>query len=275
VLEPYAGVLKGHRAYVVATPGLQRRLERAPLGLTIDPELRFDPLRRASADFLGRVERLDGLAYSARGLAMPRWAFYDCAELPGVIFGLAVAAGDLAPAARSALAVARDDEAYVPTSIFLAVPMLEAGHWLGYGLCDLHEVSPGASHPGLRLLTLALALDLLAARRLTGTMQWSSPRLHAWARFAPLGVRAAWVPAHSEPATCAFRFDVTPGRLARALQPAPIECPPEAELVDVGDPAVLLGLQRAIESGREVAIVGAPAERGAFHCVPIRVEPTP
>lgn len=268
-LQPYQRLLARHHAYAVAVERLQRRLAPAPLGIPIAAEHRFDPTRRSSAPFLRLLERLDALAYGFLNLVMPRWAFYDCAELPGLIFGLGQHRRELAPAAADALGIPVGEEGLVPVTMYTAVPMLDEGHWLGYGICSLHEVVPSACPPGLGVLSIALALEALGARGVTGTVQWASPRLRTHARFAPLEVRAAWLPAHTEPATCVFSFELDADRIGRALRVAAPERGADTPVLDVADEAALRALQRDVESGRRVQVVGPPEERGALACVPL------
>jgi hypothetical protein len=269
ILKPYERTLERHCPYVVAVASLQRRLAASPLGLEIPGQGRIDPTRRDAAPFLRLLERLDALTYGPLNLAMPRWAFYDCAELPGIIFGLGRRRSDVPAGLAGALGVPDDYSGVVPVSMCMAVPTLEEHHWLTYALCDLSEALPTAAASGLRLLSLALALDLLAARRVTGTTQWASPKLRVHARFAPLWLRAAWVPAHTEPATCTFRYDVDPERIAHALRTEPFAASEPAARLDVADAAALRALQEDLEGGRRVAIAGPPEERGALLCVPL------
>ncbi|MBW2271187.1 MAG: hypothetical protein JRH16_21765 [Deltaproteobacteria bacterium] len=269
-MEAYRDILAQHQLYAVGLPDLLEGLPRSTLGVPLEADHRIDPLRVSSAPFLRLVERLDALAYGPRELTMPRWAFYDCAELPGAVIGFGRAASELTPHVRRVLGIAKDHVGLVPLSMALFVPMLEEGHWLGFALCDLHEVAPGATPAGLRLLSMAVALDLLGARRFTGTTQWASPNLRVHARFAPLRVHAAWVPAHSKPATCTFGFDVTPAVLQRALREVWGPADPEATLFDLDDRTALQGLQQEIEDGGLISIVGPPEERGAFVGAPIR-----
>jgi len=273
MLQGYETILRDYRPYVIATTGLLGRLNMSPLGLSVAPEDRFDPLRRSSETLLGLLERLDGLTYGPLGMTMPRWAFYDCAELPGLITGLGRSASSLPPRLREALHVRPGYDGIVPMSMSLAVPMLEEHHWLGYSICSLNEVSPGASPRGMRALTIGFTLDMLDARKITGTTQWCSPKLHVHALFAPLTVLTAWLPAHTEPATCTFRFDAGEERIARALTGGIAES--EGELLDVSEVSVLQDLQREIEAGHSVRIVGLPREAGARLDVPFVREGPP
>ena len=105
MLQPYSRILERCEPYVVATRKLQARLDLEPLGLPIIPEHRFDPLRVSSAPFLDRVQTLDALTYGPVGMAMPRWALYDCAEMAGALVGLGTRAAHLPARLRKTFAI--------------------------------------------------------------------------------------------------------------------------------------------------------------------------
>jgi hypothetical protein len=255
---------------VVAVPGLLERLDLNPFGVSIATSRCFDPTRSASAPFLRRLERLDALTFGPLDMATPRWALYDCAELPGVVFGFVRMASSLPERVSHVLGADGSGADLIPVSMYIAVPTLQSGHWLAYAIADLSEAFPGASPPELRTLSVALGLRVLRAQRVSGTAQWASPTMRVHARFAPLEIRAAWLPAHTDPATCAFRFPADGRCLRKALGTGPAVTDVEAEMLDVGDAAALVALQRDIESGRRAVVVGPPEERGALLGVPIR-----
>lgn len=271
MLSVYSALLEQYTPYAVSLPALARRLNPTPLGISIRPEHEFDPTRISSTAFLSLIERLDSVTFGPLALSMPRWALYDCAELPGIIFGFGQSADGLPARLRSALDVPASYRGLVPISMFFAVPMLEPGHFLGYSISDLYEVAPDLAPPGLRLLTLAAALDALGADELTGTTQWASPKLRIYARFGPLNLLAAWTPAHSEPATCVFRFATSRQDIAAALAVTPVPRPQNGiSYVNVSRRQELCDLQAAIESGEQRAIAGPPEEHGALLCAPVR-----
>jgi hypothetical protein len=248
------------RPFVAATAALQARLDLAPLGSPVRAEDRFDPTRVASAPLLARLERLDALRYGALGMKSPRWALYDCAELPGAIAGFGASARDLTPALRAALEVGEDDEGLVPVSMVVATPMLEGGRWLVYAMCALDGTLSAA---------LAMTLALLRARRAVVTTQWSSSDVEALAGFAPLEVLAAWLPAHDHPATCALELSVDTARPAplpdaatppSTAWPPNTPWPPSTTWFDVRDDRALQQLQDDLEAGVTARIVHvAPA----------------
>jgi len=243
----------------VATAGLQARMPEAALGFALEADQRFDPMRRASERWLGALERLDRLAYEQHDLTMPRWAFYDCAELPGLVCGLSMPAEDLPPELVQAI----DAGPRVPVSMAMAVPTVSPGHWLVHTLCSVGEVVDGALPPGAGLVTAALATALVDAHRVTATAQWASSKLGAYARLAPLEVRSAYSPAHSVPATCTFRFEIDDARLASALEQDPVgeRMSSASGWLDPSNETHLAAMQRAIEAGARVTIVGPPEGR--------------
>ena len=268
ILKPYARIVARCHPYVVATRKLQAQLDLAPLGLEVAPEHRFDPMRVASAPFLDRVQTLDRLTYGPVGMAMPRWALYDCAEMAGALVGLGTLARDVPARLKNTFAIPDDYDGLVALSMYIAVPLLGERRWLSHSICSINEVAPSAAPPGMTVLTMALGLLTVGARDFTGATQWSSPKLAAYAKFAPLTLLTAWSPAHDDPGTLAFQFEVSDARIERALDPDR-KAPPALRLLDVGDDAALRAAQVRLEAGGRIAVMGPPIERGAVRYVPI------
>ena len=271
ILKPYRRILERCEPYVVATQALQSQLNLQPLGLDVAKEHRYDPHRVASAPFLDRIQTLDSLTYGPRGMAMPKWALYDCAEMAGAIIGLGTRPDNLPPRLQATFAVPKDYDGLVALSMYIAVPLLKDGHWLSHSICSINEVAPSAAPPGMTVLTMALGLVALGTQHFVGATQWSSPKLSAYARFAPLSLLTAWSPAHDDPGTLAFQFQVTRARIEHALDPD-YTAPPAPALLDVGNDATLVDAQMRLEAGVKMAVVGPPLERGAIRYVPIQEE---
>lgn len=269
VLTAYAPVLARHRPYVVATADLLGRLDRAPFGVALAPQDCLDPTRVHSGPFLDLLQRLDALTFGPLGMSMPRWALYDCGELPGFVLGMGAEAADLNPRARRAMQVPKGYEGLVPLSMYITIPMLGQGCWLGHSICSLNEVSPGATRPGLRLLSMALGLRALGAQRVWGSTLWSSPKLEVLSRFAPLRLQAALLPAHSEPASCVFTFEVEPTRFERALSLVRVPAPRVQRSLDIHDMQQLRALQEDLQRGEAWSLVGAPVVQGARVMAPL------
>lgn len=225
-LEPFAVAWAGS----AAANALPAEIEGQPLR-------RLDPTQLASAAFLRRVHALDERAYGPRGLAMPRWVFYDCAIMPGGVFGFAH------PAAPGEVAE--------PAAACTLVPMLEPGAWLLLGLSSADD------DVALEALTVAWALRLLGVKELWGVTQWGSPALLRHARLAPLTLVTAHTPAHGEPRSLTWRRAIDDEVVGRATRTPP---PPPPTAPAPTDDAALRALQARLEGGARVALLAADEE---------------
>jgi hypothetical protein len=238
MLSAYEKTLARSQPYLVIAELFRRHVSTSPLGVAIPEGNIFDPHDTASASFLHLVQRLDDLVFVPIGMEMPRWVLYDCAQMPGGIFGFAQPARDVPSWLRATMQLPDGYEGLVPLSLFIVIPMLRRGAFLNYSLCSINQGCPGMAPPGLRLLTKALGLKVFAVRELYATAQWCSPTLGVHTRFGALELLTAYTPAHSLPATLTFRFDVTDERIERALSDEP--APPERALwIDADDVAAL------------------------------------
>ncbi|MHC4949124.1 MAG: hypothetical protein ACYTG1_12855 [Planctomycetota bacterium] len=254
-------ILDTCETYLLASPhGAAAGAGRAaPAGLAAPR--RLDPCRVETGSFVSLVNRLQSLALGPRGLEIPRWALYDCGEVPGGVFGLAAPAERVPAAARAMLGVEADDTGLVPLSMVAAIPMLEPGAWHTYALCAVEGGVAGASRADLRRLTLAAALATLGTRTAHAVLTRPAEDLPVHATLAPLEVLTAWTPAHTHAAslTCRFAFPPPAGDAAGD--------PPDRTL-DAADPDALRALQAEIETGRRFEITGPPDGGGAV--VPLR-----
>lgn len=278
VLHSYARILETCEPYLVATRHIADRLCAAPLGVEVPVGNRFDPQVVGSAAFLSVLRRCDALTFGPFGMQMPQWVFYDCAVMPGAVFGLGTRASRLEPWAREALGVEPGYEGLVPLSAFIAIPMLEGAadreddepppSWLVYTLHSMNAVSPGIGPEGLTELTFALGLRVFPIRTLYGVSQWRNPRLGVYAGLGPLELMSAYTPAHSLPRTLCFRAGVEPGALDSLLAGTPK--PRQANLhLDVDDVAALRKVQTELEEGVRYELVGPPLTRGTYVLAPL------
>ena len=81
--------------------------------------------------------------------------------LPGAIVGLGRRAAELAPEILRALEVPEGYTGLVPLTMFVAIPMLDPGHWLGHTINSIREVMDAGPPAGARRLTVAIALSAL------------------------------------------------------------------------------------------------------------------
>lgn len=265
----YARIPERCRLFVITSrDGVGDALAPAPLGLEVRAEDRHDCQKLKSAPFIRLVQRLDELTFAPVGMKMPNWVFYDCMAVPGGVVGFGAPAAALPRIAREVIGVPADYDGLVPLSLFVAIPMLSPGAWHIATLCALSEVFPGAGLAGLMLASKAAGLVALGVETCWGACQWRSSHLAVHARFGPLDLVTAWTPAHSNPRTLTYRFPVTPERIERAFgRAAPLGG--GVRWVDCDDDRELQALQREIEAGRRLQVLGPPVEDGAWTRAPV------
>jgi hypothetical protein len=261
------GLLDEFVPYLVATPFNVPHLEPRPFGVQA-PAL-IDPLRLQSETFLKLLHRLDGLTFGPEGMPMPRWVFFDCAEMPGAIYGLARPARDLWPRARALFKVPEGYEGLVPVSMYVAIPMHRKGLWFGHNLSSLapvfqHEGVTDVDLRGLGSLTKGLALKCFGVREFWGATQWLSKALHIHVKFGPLDLSTAYTPAHSEHETLTYGFAVTDEKLRASMgDPSVTLQRPRTDFwLDGHDVAAMIALQNRIEAGERFVIPHSPERTG-------------
>ncbi len=269
----YARAFDLCRPYLLATKQVAPLLEWAPLGVDLeDGGLILDPQVRGNEAFLHLLQNLDVLTFGPLGMAMPQWVFYDCGVMPSVVFGFCGPAAELEPWVRRALDVPKDYDGPVPLSIFIAIPTVEEGAWFTHTHVSLNDTCNGAAPAGLGMLSLALGVRVLKAKRLYGATQWRSHKLATYVSLGPLQLVTAWTPAHSDRRTLTWRLE-----LERFLTEAAVikpgtspAAPPATHMLDVDDDIALQALQREIEAGVRHQIVGPPTTRGSIVQVPLQ-----
>ncbi len=262
----YEAVLETCEPYLVASPlGAAAEPRPGPPGVRLGALNRLDPHRVANAPFLTLLQRLDEKNYGPADMALPRWAFYDCGEVPGGLFGFARPVEQVPQSLRDAIGIEPGYRGLVPLSMLLAIPMLRPGEWHVYGLCAVDEAAAEALQgPLLLQLTLAVGLTVLGVQRAYGAAQWGSSELAAHGRFAPLELLTAWTPAHSHPDTLTWRFEISPKRVAAALANGPDSAGDQRDTgwVDGDDETALKALQARLEAGQRFQITGPPRRGG-------------
>lgn len=243
--------------FVVATPHALGAIDPAPFGLAT--RWHVDPLVADNGPFFRLLQRLDQLTFGPEGMPMDRWVFYECAELPGAIYGFALEAAALTTHERMTLGVGDDYVGPVPFAMYIAIPMRgQPGAFFGHNLASLNRVFPERRLSHLGSITKALALAALRARRFVGATQWTSAALFIHTKFGPLELETAWTPAHSIAETLTYAFDVTELSLrAAAGDPTALLARPAPDIyLSADDHAAMIELQRAIEAGERFMLVG-------------------
>ena len=264
MFSAFAGSLATLQDYAVSLPP-------CPLtgGLPTPAPVWLNPLHLDSEPFLSLLHRLDKAAYGPLGLDMPRWAMFDCGELPGVVTGFAAPAAQLSPLARHLLAVAPDYTGLVPLSMAILIPHPHPGGWFCYSLCSVNDIAPGAGPGQLRLLTLATALLRLQTQNFWGITQWRSPTMRVFQRLGPLQLVCAYTPAHSEWKTVSFCKALDPQSLHRLLAGQQPPTPTPEFWLDCDDVQALMALQQRLEQGESLLVCGPPKLEGDRTLYPI------
>lgn len=260
-------LLRRLEPFVVATADHLSQFDLSPFGVLVRPENRFDPLRVSSTAFLELLRRLDSATFGPEGMPMPRWVFFDGAEIPGGIVGFGEHVSAVPQATRELLHVPAGYAGLVPYSMFIAIPTHEPGVWMAHNLSSIARTVPGSSLAGLGALTKAVGLAVYRARRQIGVTQWNSHALMVHTRLGTLELLSAWTPAHTEPWSLTYGITLSDTALlglARDVSVTPAATQPDL-VIDSADHAAMRALQARIEAGERFVIAGRPDEVATDH----------
>jgi hypothetical protein len=271
LLRFYQRLLDQCEPYVIAREAVLPTLDMAPLGIPVDPAYVFDPMRASSGSFIDLVKRLDDITYGPLALSMPSWVLYDCAVMPGVVFGFGRPAHTVEPWVKTVLQISEDYEGLIPMSILIGIPRVNRRSVLVYTLCSINQVAAGAAAEGLWRMTLAAGTCSLRSQEMIATCQWRGPQLGLFAGMGPLELLTAWTPAHDNPTTCTFRTRTDRSAQARLLRGDVTGPEGIHRYLDADDIEAMKALQREIERGLNIAVVGPAETRGAETRVPLQV----
>ncbi len=204
----YQAVLDVCTPYVITHRANLGSLDLAPWGVEVPEAHRYDPTRLSTLAISDRLHRLDRFSFGGQDMLMPRWVMYDCGTFPGIVFGFGRRARELRPMVRRAYRVEHDDDAFVPLSMWIAVPCGEPGAWFGHNLASVNILMGESPLPGLGRLTKGIGVALTRATRQYGATQWTSRSLHVHLTLGPLELLSAYTPAHTHPATLTYRLEV-------------------------------------------------------------------
>ena len=257
--------------FVVVPEMGQSRLDFSPFGLTVPMRYRIDPLRIDNAQFCHQLQQLDGRTFGPEGMPMDRWVFFDCCYMPGAIFGFGRPIESISDHAREVLGVPDDYQGLVPYSMYIAIPMANAGSWMGHNLASISPLLPEEELKGLGTITKALGLRCFGTKIFFGATQWASRALWVHQKFGPLAIHTAYTPAHSEAQTLTYGFDVTEAALLGAIgdPDVTIERPVPDLWIQAGDVTAMVELQNRIESGESFVVPCAPERNDDGVRVPV------
>ncbi|MFZ4405359.1 MAG: hypothetical protein ACOYOK_14770, partial [Pseudobdellovibrionaceae bacterium] len=176
-----------------------------------------------------RIYSIEARAFGPSNMAMPRWVFYDCAVLPGLMAGFAIRPQALTekmravldpvlfPAENSPVLTSKvikpiqslDEMDWVPLSLFIIIPTMHRGEWVAHNLCSVNSLLPKEDQLyGLGFLTKAFGLWYANVEQCTGMTQWGSPAIKLHTHYGHLEVIGAYAPVHSHAQTITYRVQV-------------------------------------------------------------------
>jgi hypothetical protein len=166
----------------------------------------IDPLKMSEVRFANQILNLEGQAFSHTALRMPRWVFYDCAVIPGVVCGFAKKTKSLTKNEIKALKPDLKLE-WTPISLFIIIPTVRQGEWIAHNLCSMNSLVKNEADElyALGFLTKAFGLWYANVEILCGMFQWGSPAIKLHSHYGPFQILTAYTPVHTYPTTMTYR----------------------------------------------------------------------
>ena len=149
-IRPYVFVRPENQ---IESPGTKHRLDWFQF-----PPIVKDPLHLDNMPFAEAIYQIEWKSFGSQDLAIPRWAFYDCAAMPGFITGFAAKTKKL-PKKILELLNYSDEHEWCPISLFIMIPTVHRGEWVAIDLCSVNSMLPKEEqYYGLGFLTKAFGL---------------------------------------------------------------------------------------------------------------------
>ncbi len=165
-----------------------------------------NPLYMHEVGFADQILRLEGRAFQASNMPMPRWVFYDCAIMPGFVAGYAMHRSKATPEMLEILQPSPSCE-WLPVSLFIIIPTMSAKEWVAHNLCSINSLIPSSQQVyGLGFLTKAFGLWYANVEVLCGITQWGSPAMRLHTHYGDFEVLTAYTPVHSYARTLTYRM---------------------------------------------------------------------
>jgi hypothetical protein len=167
-----------------------------------------DPFHLKELEFSDLILDIEGRAFQGANMAMPRWVFYDCAIMPGIVCGFAQRTSTLSPAVKTAIGRHIEGE-WTPLSLFICIPTVQHNAWLAHNLSSINSLLLREDrYYGLGFLSKAFGLWYCNVPNLFGMTQWESPAMKLHCNYGNLEILTAFTPVHSHPRTVTYNCDV-------------------------------------------------------------------
>ncbi|MCK5883528.1 MAG: hypothetical protein KAG61_07550 [Bacteriovoracaceae bacterium] len=268
----YQSILAVTEPYLLTYPGNLDHMNLKPFGHEIPRENIISCIDSTRKDFFNALQMLDKLSFGPVGMPMEKWVFFDCGEMVGAIYGLAVRGDKLDAAILKQYSLPADYTDLVPVSMYIAIPMAKPGAWFGHNLCSANSfLAEHYNFSGLAVLTKALGVKTMNIHEAFGATQWESGSLNIHLQLANMEVHSSYTPAHSFEKTMTYRSHYTDEKLLTALSGTPRVAEEFDFLVDVSDPEFYKNMQKKIEAKEEdYTIVGRPVYQDGKTFLPLK-----
>ncbi|MGE3974188.1 MAG: hypothetical protein AB7F59_06655 [Bdellovibrionales bacterium] len=167
-----------------------------------------DPFLTTQADFATQILALENRAFQASGMILPRWAFYDCSLMPGIVSGFAMRTKAIPSSIKKVLPL-NDQLEWTPISLFICIPTAEKDHWVAHNLCSVSSILEKKDRwSSLGFLTKAYALWYFNVSQLYGMTQWGSPALKVHTNYGNFQIKSAYNLIHDYAETITYLVDI-------------------------------------------------------------------
>ena len=160
----------------------------------------YDPLKTESQWFIEHIYKMDELTFGGQEMGMPKWVFFDCSVMPGIVFGYGIERS-LLPIEDQKLFSSEHD--FIPLSMYIAIPTMNDGEWFGHNLSSLNKILT-MDLSGLGLMTKYFAMKIANIKKLIGATQWDSNALHIHLQLSNLKIKSAYTPIHTKKETLCY-----------------------------------------------------------------------
>lgn len=185
--------------------------------------LQFNAFRMSDVHFADQILKLEGMAFTASNMITPRWVFYDCGLMPGLVTGFAIQRNRLSEDALRILTPSPDLE-WVPLSLYIMIPSVAKEEWVAHNLSSSNALlGINDRYYALGFLSKAFGLWYANVKFLCGMTQWLSPAIKLHSHYGDFEVLTAYTPVHTHSETLTYRCRIHPSYWASFFQPTNLD----------------------------------------------------
>ncbi|MEE6250589.1 MAG: hypothetical protein VX583_09310 [Bdellovibrionota bacterium] len=197
-IKPYVYIRNENSSY---TPGVTHPVD----WFNEKEHLQFEPTLLKNLDFGEAILSLEGNAFEESAMPMPKWVFYDCAIMPGIVSGFAMKRSSL-PEELEQLIKPAPGLKWVPISCFIAIPTAFDGQWIAHNLTSANKFLKREDRlKGLGYLSKAFGLWYANIKKLCGVTQWTSPAIKLHSCYGDFELITAYTPIHTHKNTFTYK----------------------------------------------------------------------